>query len=303
MKGKSVSSYGVTYVGSKNHINKWLFEYLPAGKRFVDLFGGGGAVSHYAVASGRYEEVLYSDSNTYICRLLQNAVNGAYAPSQFQPYWVDRETFFESRFDEDADPYMKFCFSFSANGCTYLGSGACLERERACFEWVVSDSVSEWLLRYLTPEALKEAPIGVENRRIFLRDALGASPRFKAEYPSLSYSPQPLRVLHRVQEFGEACKSLKIECRPYTSYTYQAGDVVYCDIPYRGIGGSQLYDDKNFNYDKFYEFACSIPCYISEYSMPSPFICIAERERTSSYTSKARGKYTEKLFVSPMVKL
>ena len=304
-KRSSVSSYGMTYVGSKNHVIRWLFDNLPSGNRFVDLFGGGGSVSHYAVSCGRYDDVLYSDTNPYICNLLKNAIDGRYSEKIFTPYWVSREAFKRARFDVNADPYIKYCFSFSANGQTYLGSGESLQREHDCFDWIVNGEFSGWLYKYLTPEDLTQAPTGFEARRIYLRDALTKSMLFKEDYRCLSYSPQPLRVLRRIREFGEACKSLKIECRPYTDYIYQSGDIVYCDIPYRGVGGSSLYrqSDETFDYDSFYKWAASIPCYISEYEMPSPFICVAERVRTSSYTSKTRSKYTEKLFVSPMMKL
>ena len=54
-------TYGMPYTGSKNGIAETLISLLPPGKRFVDLFGGGGAMTHCAVLSGKYESVLYNE--------------------------------------------------------------------------------------------------------------------------------------------------------------------------------------------------------------------------------------------------
>lgn len=134
---KSVFSYGVCYVGSKNKICKWLTDLLPAGERFIDLFGGGGAATHAAVLSGKYKEVVYSDINPFIVKLLQKAVNGDYEYDRFTPYWCDRELFMKSKNDINADPYIKYAFSFGAGGNTYLGTGEALARERAGHNWCV----------------------------------------------------------------------------------------------------------------------------------------------------------------------
>lgn len=50
-------NYGFPYKGSKNKIAGQLLAQLPSGKRFVDLFGGGGAMSHCAILSGKYESL------------------------------------------------------------------------------------------------------------------------------------------------------------------------------------------------------------------------------------------------------
>jgi site-specific DNA-adenine methylase len=40
--------YGLPYMGSKNFIAEEIINILPTAKYFVDLFGGGGALSHCA---------------------------------------------------------------------------------------------------------------------------------------------------------------------------------------------------------------------------------------------------------------
>ena len=39
--------YGLPYKGSKNAIAEWIVNALPDAECFVDLFCGGGAVTHY----------------------------------------------------------------------------------------------------------------------------------------------------------------------------------------------------------------------------------------------------------------
>ena len=48
-----MNKYGITYQGSKNRIAGDLISLLPSGERFVDLFGGGFAMSHCALLSGK----------------------------------------------------------------------------------------------------------------------------------------------------------------------------------------------------------------------------------------------------------
>ena len=52
-----MAKYGIPYMGSKDKIADDILSVLPGGKRFVDLFGGGFAMSHAALLSGKYEQV------------------------------------------------------------------------------------------------------------------------------------------------------------------------------------------------------------------------------------------------------
>ena len=47
--------YGIPYKGSKNSIAEWIIAELPKADTFVDLFMGGGAVTHVALISGKYK--------------------------------------------------------------------------------------------------------------------------------------------------------------------------------------------------------------------------------------------------------
>ena len=51
-------TYGVGYVGSKNTIAADIVNILPKGNRLIDLFGGGGAITHCATLSNKWNTVV-----------------------------------------------------------------------------------------------------------------------------------------------------------------------------------------------------------------------------------------------------
>ena len=66
------------YKGSKNKIAQWIVDQLPKAKHFYDLFGGGGAMSHCAILSGKYEVVHYNELNPVVFKAFGMAVNGEF---------------------------------------------------------------------------------------------------------------------------------------------------------------------------------------------------------------------------------
>ena len=108
--------YGIIYQGSKNAIAEKIIEILPSGRRFVDLFGGGAAISHCAVLSGKWQNVLYNEYNPLLVDLIKRAINGDF---KNEKRWISREDFFKLK---EKDGYIKYCWSFSCAGNTYLYS-------------------------------------------------------------------------------------------------------------------------------------------------------------------------------------
>ena len=86
--------YGIPYQGSKSQIVEKILDVLPSGKRFVDLFGGGGAMSHCAKLSEKYEEVLYNEINPILVDLMKKAIAGEFNYDKFKPEFITREEFF-----------------------------------------------------------------------------------------------------------------------------------------------------------------------------------------------------------------
>ncbi len=69
-------SRGVPYQGSKSRIADRIVAALPAGGRFVDLFSGGGAVTHAAMESGKYANFRMNDLDGRGQRLFLEGANG-----------------------------------------------------------------------------------------------------------------------------------------------------------------------------------------------------------------------------------
>ena len=130
-----MAKWGITYRGSKSRIAEKLLEVLPAGKRFVDLFGGGFAMSHAALASNKYQSVLYNDADPLIVQLILEALRGNYDYSKFTPEFISRETFFRMR---DTSGYVKYVWSFGGNGKDYSFGRDKEPFRRQCFEYAVS---------------------------------------------------------------------------------------------------------------------------------------------------------------------
>ena len=82
---KRPKTYGAPYQGSKNRIADKIIEALPKGKRFVDLFSGGGAVAHAALLSNRFETVHVNDRFPAGQRLFIQGVKGEWQDKQLKP--------------------------------------------------------------------------------------------------------------------------------------------------------------------------------------------------------------------------
>ena len=108
--------YGITYQGSKNAIAEKIIELLPSGRRFVDLFGGGAAISHCALLSGKWQKVIYNEYNPLLVDLIKRAINGDF---KNEKRWISREDFFRLK---EKEGYIKYCWSFSCAGNGYLYS-------------------------------------------------------------------------------------------------------------------------------------------------------------------------------------
>ena len=105
---------GLAYQGSKSRIAKIIVELLPSGNRFVDLFGGGGSMTHSAILSNKWKEFLYNDYDKIVCEYFEKAIRGEY---KNETRVITREDFERLK---DTDPYVRFAWSFGNKGGEYL---------------------------------------------------------------------------------------------------------------------------------------------------------------------------------------
>jgi len=102
-------NYGMPYKGSKNRIAQKIIDALPSGDVIVDLFGGGGAITHCAALSGKWRKIIYNELNPLVAKGFRMAVNGEFSG---ETRWISREDFHRLK---NSDPYVAICFSFGNN--------------------------------------------------------------------------------------------------------------------------------------------------------------------------------------------
>jgi DNA adenine methylase len=93
--------------------------------------------------------------------------------------------------------------------------------------------------------------------------------------------------------------NVKFFSKDYSEFSFKEPCIIYCDIPYKNT--KQYSTSKGFNYDAFFDWvrlteSCGHSVYISEYTAPSDFECIWEKEVTNSLNPVKTYKTVEKLF-------
>lgn len=292
-----MAKFGIPYMGSKSKLALDLIGAMPTGRRFVDLFGGGFAMSHCAYLSGRFEEVYYNDINPLLVPLIQDAIDGKYSYDVFKPKFITREEFFEKK---DTCGYVKYIWSFSNDGKTYMFGRHIEDMKRKAHDYVVFDIFDAELEEY------------IGNGRLTKTDTTGRRLEFYKlvrEHKATLKEKVRLEPLERLQQlerlehdrgnlFGNNVK-LTLNTGNYTDYEYQEGDVVYCDIPYENTRGYNKED--YFDHKAFYSWALTrdYPIYISSYELPEGFFCFFEKERRCLMKGgMSTGYKVEKLFTN-----
>ena len=257
--------YGLPYMGSKNKIAEWVISVLPSARHFYDLFCGGCAVTHAAMLSGRYEDFYINDIQGDIPQLFLDAVRGNLPEDYLAP--IDREQFYARK----NEPLVKLCWSFGNNvEKGYLWGEEIEKQKLEAFKMLVSDSVEKRYSHY----------------RNFVKMILQTNDVYaKSESISRIHSVEHLQSLQALQ----ALQSLQA--------LLHVSSVVYADPPYRG---TEAYHADGFDFDRFDNWLRNtpFPVYVSEYTMPSDFVCIAETERIATLCATDNSKRTiEKIFV------
>lgn len=252
-----VKHYGIPYQGSKDKIAIDILRQLPAGARFVDLFGGGFAMSHAALLlPGKYRCVLYNEREPLLCDLIKRAIAGEFNYERFAPEFITRERFEELK---EKDGYVKYIWSFSNNGEDYLFGKAIEPLKRASHEYVV----------FGKPAPGVPLPVrgNIRQRRLALRrwghaqaaEMIRKNPALLQKRRKIEdkFELQQLQQLERLQQLEqlERLEQLEIVCGDYRDYEYRDGDVVYCDPPYEGtVDYGAAFDSVGF-----YEWAYTRP--------------------------------------------
>ena len=116
---KAPASYGVSYLGSKNKIAAEVVYNIPSAPLLIDVFAGGGAITHAALLSHRFSSILANDYDCGALQLFYRASHGLIDFEEERKRWVSREDFKRLK---DTDPIVRYHWSFSNNGRDYLFS-------------------------------------------------------------------------------------------------------------------------------------------------------------------------------------
>ena len=277
-------NYGLPYMGSKNRIAQALIDVMPKAHTFVDLFAGGCAVTHAAMLSGKYSAFIANDIDGAMPQLFLDAINGKFKDEN---RWITREDF--ERMKKD-DAYIRSVWSFGNNGVTYMYSKEVEPWKKALHYARVFGYFS----------LLREFGIDSDGSS---SDIINHRDEYKKKYVAWyvenvlgktfdeSLIMQSLESLERLQSL----ESLEVTSGDYRAVNIPDNAVVYCDIPYRSTAE---YTAGTFDHDAFYEWALSrpYPVFVSEYAMPSEFVCVWDIKHRSILSGTANNAVTEKLF-------
>lgn len=282
------------YMGSKNKIAEWLINQLPKAKHFYDLFGGGGAISHCAVLSGKYEVVHYNELNPLICKAFKMAVNGEL---KNEKRWISREDFHKLK---HTDPYVNLCFSFGNNPFKNYAYAKDVEPCKKALHHSICFNDDSLLSKIVDVKNLNYTSNSLHERRLelqhYLKNYIKDVETFcNTKNGNVRNILQSLERLERLQQLEslQSLESLEITNLDYKNVQIEEDSIIYCDPPYVNTNDYKIDFDRN----NFYDWCRNQKnCFISEYTMPIDFKLVAEKCKFCSFSNENRKVTTEKLF-------
>lgn len=263
-----MASYGIPYQGSKSKIAPWVVSNLPAAPVLVDLFAGGCAVTHAALASGRFGRVVANDllegPEVFLRACLGDVPDPADVPTREE---------FNARKGEDFATAL--LYSFGNNRRDYLWSPAV-------------EAVKVPATRMVCGHTL-EARKAAYNE--FLRALRGF---LESEGRMSDASPARDGELERLQRL-EGLQTSRLD---YRDVPVPEGARVYADPPYRGTS-CRAYGGA-FDFGAFDGWLAGAPfmVVVSEYTAPPGCVEVARCETCSTMAANGKNqRRVERLFV------
>lgn len=298
--------YGIPYMGSKSRIAMRIIEELPAGPVLIDAFAGGCAVTHAALASGKWASVVANDIGDGPALFYHACKHGAHSWR-----WVSRAEFFAKK---DLDPEIRWVWSFGNGGRSYLHSRKIEPFKRAGHLAVVDGNFSGY------DNERPGASSTLRRMRRIVEQALSGVSGIRDRYSAYRSAIRRLQALQELQGLGKlqelqgllglvrlqelqglpGLPGLTVTRHDYRDLRIPKGAVIYCDPPYRNTANTYA---APFSHDAFYQWARAVgrrcPVYISEYWMPPDFECVSEFEiqALAAVGGAQSQKRVEKLYI------
>lgn len=253
--------YGLPYQGGKSSVAEMIVAKIPSAENFVDLFFGGGSITHAAMHSGKFKNFFANDLRP-TPQMWNKACDGI--GTEYDRF-VSREEFSSSD-----DPIIKLAWSYGGNMKTY----GCKDLNELIFKMVTSNDLEE---RYTA------------WRQVAKRLETYDGPIYKS-----------LHSIHSVSQL-RAAKRLKGEHKVFASNeSYADVDIpensaVYADPPY---AETEDYGHK-FDSEAFWEWCRTrdFPVWVSEMSAPDDFVPVLEYTKKAAF-NKQSGYRKEFLFLN-----
>ena len=277
-----MARYGIPWQGSKSRVAEWVVDVLPKSHTLVDLFGGGCAVTHCAILSGKWEHVIANDVTDSV-KVFMDALRGEYNGLSTVP---TREEFLASE-----DTAVRMLYSFGNDRKSYLWSPA---------------------LEAVKVEASKMLALpSLHERRMAYKAFCRAMGRWLRN-GDVNYVGKPagngmedLQGLERLEglEKLEKLQGLdgleRLDCLQcdYRLVDVPEGATVYADPPYRSTANSKRYGEfDHYAFDQWLN-GVDFPVFVSEFDAPDGCVEIANTERITSMSATTTGKRIERIFV------
>jgi len=283
----------IPYMGSKRKIAEQLFQKMleikPNAKYFFDLFGGGGAMSFFAVQLGLktyYNEKQKGlvDLINYILQRARNGEKGQYGifPDDFYDF-IDREKFkILKNEDSIKGQFARICYSFGNNQKDYL-FGDIEELKHLAHNIVV----------FRNENALAEFNQKTNSNFVLSKKESWNERRFDFMAQVIRLDLEQLQQLERLEHLP-AFTITNLDFQDVKIETPIEETIIYLDPPYRGTTEYKeiaLVDDID-NFFRNSPFAC----FMSEYNAPFNSVLEIRKESLLNNTGAKKKFIIEKLF-------
>lgn len=290
-----MAEFGFPYMGSKGPLAKWVLSKVPKADNIYDLFGGGFAISHCAVLSGKWKNVHYNEIQTDVTDLVKDAISGKYSYDVFKPEWISRDDFFRLK---DTDAYVRYIWSFGNNGKCYLFGKEIEEIKRSMHQAVVFGEFDDLFIKTFGFDSWSIDSI--KARRLYLKKVIAHNKKLKRVDLEQLERLEQLQQLERLQQLQQLQQPrLTISSKDYREVEIKSNSVIYCDPPYINTAS---YSENGFNHDEFYQWVRDNknPVFISEYTMPDDFKVIASMSKIQKLSSQKENRkyFYETLFAN-----
>lgn len=254
-------------MGSKSSIAESVISLLPREDNIYDLFGGGFAISHCAIASKKWKNVFYNEIQSDVVELVNKAINGDYNYNKFLPEWISREDFHARK---DNDGYVKCIWSFGNNQRCYLFGEDIEDYKRSMHNFAVFNIIDKTVAGHLGISKPMKFLDTIYKRRIFISRKMKKQQLERLQQLERIERLEKLEQLQRLQRLQRLEKLERLIKLESTSLSYESVDIkpssiIYCDPPYLG---TSLYKQR-LDHKKFYSW-CEVqdkPLFISEYNL------------------------------------